>query len=238
MTALVELRAVRKRHRPRPGESIARELFQAIDLAIEPGEFVAIEGPSGSGKSTLLHLVGALDPNYEGAITLGGRDLASLPDMERAALRHRMVGFVFQAFHLLPHLTALENVLLPAAFGEVPDASIRAREALAQVGLSELHDALPPTLSGGERQRVALARALLARPPLLLADEPTGNLDAHTGAGIIELFRALNAQGTALLVVTHELRVSRAARRVLVLREGRLDPVAVDPLQTPGEGAR
>src|SRR5204862_1351494 len=149
------------------------------------------------------------------------------------ALRHAQIGFVFQSFNLLASLSALENVLLPDFFGEgVPDAHARAVEALATVGLSDKSSARPAALSGGERQRVAIARALLARPPLLLADEPTGNLDARTGQGIIDLFQQLHREGMTLLIVTHEARVSHAANRVLVLREGILQTEGAESMET------
>jgi putative ABC transport system ATP-binding protein len=171
----------------------------------------------------LLHLLGGLDRDFEGEVQVLGCDLRGLSDVELAALRHTQIGFIFQSFNLLPGLTALENVLLPDFFGDgVPDAERRAREALARVGLADKAKSRPAALSGGERQRVAIARALLARPPLLLADEPTGNLDAQTGEGVISLFRELHKEGMTLLIVTHEARVSHAANRVMVLREGRL----------------
>jgi putative ABC transport system ATP-binding protein len=234
----LSLRSVRKSHPVLPGEPRESELLRGVDLEVPQGEFLAIEGQSGSGKSSLLHLLGGLDRDYEGAISVLGHDLRTLSDAALSELRNQSIGFVFQSFNLLPSLTALENVLLPEAFGEVPHARQRAQQALERVGLRDKQAALPSRLSGGERQRVAIARALLVRPPLLLADEPTGNLDAVTGAGVIELFRELHRGGMTLLVVTHELRVSRAAGRVLLLREGRLEAPPVDPLQTPGEGAR
>ncbi|HEX9574736.1 MAG TPA: ABC transporter ATP-binding protein [Myxococcales bacterium] len=200
-------------------------MWRGLDLTVEEGEFVAIEGQSGSGKSTLLHVVGGLDRDYEGEVLVLGERLRTLSDARLAALRHARIGFIFQSFNLLAELTALENVLLPDYFGDgVPDAGQRAREGLERVGLADKASSRPTALSGGERQRVAIARALLARPPLLLADEPTGNLDARTGEGIIGLFRELHREGMTLLVVTHEVRVSRAASRVLVLREGALFP--------------
>ncbi|HYR19071.1 MAG TPA: ABC transporter ATP-binding protein [Myxococcales bacterium] len=200
-------------------------MWRGLDLTVDEGEFVAIEGQSGSGKSTLLHAVGGLDRDYEGEVLVLGERLRALSDARLAALRHARIGFIFQSFNLLAELTALENVLLPDYFGDgVPDAARRARESLERVGLADKASARPTALSGGERQRVAIARALLSRPPLLLADEPTGNLDARTGEGIIGLFRELHREGMTLLVVTHEVRVSRAASRVLVLREGALFP--------------
>ena len=233
----LELRGVTKRYPPRDGAP-TQELLRALDLEVAGGEFVAIEGQSGSGKSTLLHLLGGLDRDYGGSLRVLGEELRALDDAGLAALRNRGVGFVFQSFNLLPQLSALENVLLPEAFlhhaGPPVDAPARARAALERVGLSHKAAARPAQLSGGERQRVAIARALLLEPPLLLCDEPTGNLDARTGEGIIELFRALHHAGSTLLIVTHEVRVSRAASRVLLLRDGRLEAPAVDPLQAEG----
>jgi putative ABC transport system ATP-binding protein len=221
----IALRRVSKRYPPREEGAQPQELLCAVDLEVQRGEFVAVEGQSGSGKSTLLHLMGGLDRDFEGEVHVLGCDLRTLSDVELAALRHTQIGFIFQSFNLLPALTALENVLLPDFFGNgVPDADRRAREALQKVGLEDKANARPAALSGGEKQRVAIARALLARPPLLLADEPTGNLDARTGEGVIALFRELHKDGMTLLIVTHEARVSHAASRVLVLRDGTLFP--------------
>jgi putative ABC transport system ATP-binding protein len=221
----IELRALRKRYPPREPGAAPQDLWRGLELTVDEGEFVAVEGQSGTGKSTLLHVIGGLDRAYEGEVLVLGDRLRGLSDARLAALRHDRIGFVFQSFNLLAELTALENVLLPDYFGNgVPDAERRARDGLARVGLADKASSRPTALSGGERQRVAIARALLARPPLLLADEPTGNLDARTGEGIIDLFRELHREGMTLLVVTHEVRVSRAASRVLVLREGALFP--------------
>ena len=218
------LRGIRKRYPPRDGADPS-DLLRGVDLAISAGEFVSIEGPSGSGKSTLLHIAGGLDRDYQGEARVFGSELQALSDAELAGLRHRRIGFVFQAFNLLPGLSALQNVLLPDAFGEgVPDAKERARAALQRVGLLDKASARPGSLSGGERQRVAIARALMGRPGLLLADEPTGNLDTRTGDEIIRLFAELNREGLTLLVVTHEARVSAAAGRVLLLHDGVLAP--------------
>ena len=238
MTApALELLSLVKRYPQREGEGAdrdaparARPLLCNVSLRVLRGEFVAIEGQSGSGKSTLLHLLGGLDRAYEGEVRVLGEDLRTLTDAQLSALRNRELGFVFQSFNLLPGLSALANVLLPEAFGEIPSAPARAREALARVGLAGKERARPFELSGGERQRVAIARALLARPPVLLADEPTGNLDAATGHDIIELFRSLHKDGMTLLIVTHEIRVSTAASRVLLLRNGVLESPAHDPL--------
>jgi putative ABC transport system ATP-binding protein len=224
---VIELHGLQKSYPPREPGGRRTELFRALDLEVGRGEFVAVEGQSGTGKSSLLHILGGLDRQYAGEVKILGRNLRGLDDRALSALRHAQIGFVFQSFNLLASLSALENVLLPDFFGEgVVDAGARASEALAKVGLSDKASAPPTALSGGERQRVAIARALVARPPLLLADEPTGNLDARTGQGIIDLFRALHAEGMTLLVVTHEKRMSRAASRVLVLEGGAL---AADP---------
>ena len=207
----------------------AREVpvLRGVDLQVSAGEQVAIVGQSGSGKSTLLYLAGALDRDFQGEAVVAGQSLARLSERARARLRNEAIGFVFQSFNLLPGLSALENVMLPGMLrdgaGEPPGAvRSRAAEALARVGLAARSAAPPARLSGGERQRVAIARALFARPRVLLADEPTGNLDATTGEEIIRLFAELAADGMAVLVVTHEERMSGAAGRVLHLEEGRL----------------
>jgi putative ABC transport system ATP-binding protein len=209
----------------RDGEREVRVL-DGLDLDVAPGELVAVVGPSGSGKSTLLYLVGGLDGDFEGEAVVAGRSLRALPERERAAFRNAEVGFVFQAFNLLPQLTALENACLPGWFASAPRSRVeverRGREALARVGLAELAHQRPGQLSGGQRQRVAIARALFAGPRLLLADEPTGNLDSGTGQEIIGLFSELSRGGMTVLVVTHEERVSGAASRVLRLAGGQL----------------
>ncbi|ABC83553.1 ABC transporter ATP-binding protein [Anaeromyxobacter dehalogenans] len=213
-------KAFRDGDRPMP-------VLRGIDLEVRPGELVAIVGPSGSGKSTLLYVAGALDRDFAGEVEVAGTRLAGLSPRARAELRNRAVGFVFQSFNLLAGMSALENVMLPGMLrrdGAEGTAAVRARaaEALAAVGLAEKARATPAHLSGGERQRVAIARALLARPQVLLADEPTGNLDAASGDGIIRLFQRMAADGMTVLVVTHEERVSEAASRVLHLEDGRL----------------
>jgi putative ABC transport system ATP-binding protein len=201
-------------------------ILRGVDLDVAQGELVAIFGPSGSGKSTLLYIAGALDRDYGGEAVVAGVPLAGLSAAGRAALRNREIGFVFQSFNLLQGLSALENVMLPGLLrhGDAADGELRARaeRALEEVGLADKARQPPARLSGGERQRVAIARALFARPRVLLADEPTGNLDAVTGEGIIRRFADLAAGGLTVLVVTHEERVSRAASRVLHLSEGRL----------------
>lgn len=191
-------------------------ILQNIDLAIMPGEAVAITGASGSGKSTLLGLLAGLDTPSRGSVQLDGHVLFSLNEDGRARLRARLVGFVFQSFQLLPPLTALENVMLPLELAEDRDAEVKSRLMLDRVGLGERLSHYPKLLSGGEQQRVALARAFVVQPKILLADEPTGNLDAATGAGIIDLLFRLNAEtGTTLVLVTHdETLAARCSRRI------------------------
>jgi putative ABC transport system ATP-binding protein len=219
---IVVLRDVRKRY----GE---HEVLHGLGFVVHAGELLAITGRSGSGKSTLLQLIGGLDRRYEGSVAVAGQDLAALDDRGLAALRAARIGFVFQAFHLLDHLTVRENVRLPAFFHPARQldllggAGLRAADdALARVEMSSLADVHPSALSGGQRQRVAIARALFAGPQLLLCDEPTGNLDAQTGEGVIALFRDLNVAGMTIVIVTHEDRVAHAATRVVHLVDGRM----------------
>jgi len=197
-----------------------------LDLDIAAGEFVAIAGPSGSGKTTLLQLLGALDRGYEGSLKIGGRELRELGDRQLSRFRNSQVGFVFQAFNLLPALDVGGNVTMPAQFGVGLDrnrASARARELLERVGLAGFWSKMPLTLSGGERQRVAIARALLLEPPMLMCDEPTGSLDADSATMVLDLFAEIAAErGTTLVVVTHHASVSDRADRVLRLSHGRL----------------
>jgi putative ABC transport system ATP-binding protein len=194
-----------------------------ITFSVAAGESVAIVGASGSGKSTLLGLLAGLDRPTQGTVRLDGTDLGSLDEDARARLRGRLLGFVFQSFQLLPALTALENVMLPLELAGVPGATATARDWLVRVGLGERLKHYPRLLSGGEQQRVALARAFAPEPRLVLADEPTGNLDAVTGAQVIDMMFALNArQGTTLILVTHDEAIARRCGRVLRLQSGRL----------------
>ncbi|HYO74105.1 MAG TPA: ABC transporter ATP-binding protein [Archangium sp.] len=205
------------------GDGTEVRVLDGLSLDVADGDFVAVVGPSGSGKSTLLHLLGGLDVHYQGDVEVAGVKLSGLKDKELARFRNQHVGFVFQSFHLIPNLSAVENVLMPSHFGAATaEARKRAEALLDRVGLLAKKDRAPVRLSGGERQRVAIARALFTGPRLLLCDEPTGNLDAATGAGVITLFQELNREGITLLAVTHEDRMSTAARRVLRLKEGRL----------------
>jgi putative ABC transport system ATP-binding protein len=199
-------------------------VLRGISLTVASGELLSLVGRSGSGKSTLLHIIGGLDRRYGGRATVLGHDLFALDDRALARFRNREVGFIFQAFNLLDHLTALENVKLPSYFDHGPSVGDdeRARAALGRVGIGDKAEARPSELSGGQKQRVAIARALFHQPKLLLCDEPTGNLDSETGQQIIELFRTLNSDGLTLVIVTHEERVSSVASRVLRLEDGRL----------------
>jgi putative ABC transport system ATP-binding protein len=215
---VIELRAVARTY---PGPPPVPALRPA-DLAIDPGDYVAVTGPSGSGKSTLLHLLGLLDTPTAGTYLLDGLDTSALGDRDRSALRGGRIGFVFQAFHLLPYRTALENVLLAELYNQTPRAQRldRAVEALRAVGLGHRLDALPTTLSGGECQRVAIARALVNRPSLLLCDEPTGNLDSQNAATVMELLDELNAAGFTIVVITHDASVASHARRTIAISDG------------------
>jgi len=206
---------------PNGGATLA--ILQDIELAVMPGEAMAVVGASGSGKSTLLGLLAGLDTPTAGRVHLDGVDLFALDEDGRAALRKRLVGFVFQSFQLLAPLTALENVMLPLELAERDDAEARARVMLARVGLGERLGHYPKHLSGGEQQRVALARAFVVEPRVLFADEPTGNLDATTGASIIDLLFELNAErGATLMLVTHDEMVARRCVRQIRLAGGRI----------------
>jgi len=196
-----------------------------ITLDVQPGGFVVLTGPSGSGKSTLMHLLGCLDQPSGGQYLLNGHDVATLDPRTLAHVRNREIGFVFQGFNLLPRTTALENVELPMLYGpRVPAAERRARaaEALASVGLGERLDHHPNQLSGGQQQRVAIARALVNKPVLLLADEPTGNLDSRTSIEVMGIFQRLNAEGLTIVLVTHEPDIAEYGTRIVAFRDGRV----------------
>ncbi|MER5222092.1 ABC transporter ATP-binding protein [Streptomyces flaveus] len=198
------------------------EALKSCDLTVEQGDFVSVTGPSGSGKSTFLNIAGLLDAPTAGTYLLDGIDIGTLREQERTALRGRRIGFVFQSFHLLPHRSARENVLLAMVYNGIPRAERdrRAREALIRVGLGHRVDAPPTRLSGGERQRVAIARALVARPALLLCDEPTGNLDTGNAATVLRLLRELNDDGMTIVVITHDPEVAACGRRTVAIRDG------------------
>ena len=198
--------------------------LRGVDLVIDRGEYVAIMGPSGSGKSTLMNIIGCLDRPSAGKYILDGTPVESMDDDELASVRNKKIGFVFQTFNLLARTTALQNVELPLVYAKIPRLERRqqAEEALAAVGLQDRMNHQPNELSGGQRQRVAIARALVNKPSLLLADEPTGNLDSQTGREILDLFRDLHDRGNSIIMVTHEDDVAREAKRVIHIRDGRI----------------
>jgi len=195
------------------------------NIGIKKGEFVAVIGPSGSGKSTLMHLLGALDLASSGSIFLDGRDIEELSESELAGIRGRKIGFVFQSFNLIPTLTALENIMLPMMFQNVSleERKERAITLLKNVGLEKRAHHLPNQLSGGERQRVAIARALANDPEIILADEPTGNLDTKTGKEIVGLLDGLNKKGKTIIMVTHEPEIAKYAKRTIRIKDGRIE---------------
>ena len=219
--ALIELSGIERRFLL--GDTTVHALA-GLNLQIEAGEYVAVMGPSGSGKSTLLNLLGLLDRPNEGTYQLEGRDVTTLSPDEQATVRSTRIGFVFQSFHLVPRLTAAENIALPMTLAGIPVAerNQRVAKALKDFGLDQRADHKPDQLSGGQRQRVAIARATIMQPALILADEPTGNLDRHTGDEVVNLLEALNARGVTLIVVTHDQSMGARARRQLVMEDGRL----------------
>ncbi|MEV5207219.1 ABC transporter ATP-binding protein [Micromonospora sp. NPDC053740] len=212
------------------GVSVAA--LRGVSLTVQPGDYVALVGPSGSGKSTLMHLLGGLDRPTGGRLVIGGRDVNALAPPEMATLRNETIGFVFQAFHLLPRTSAVENVALPLVYRGVSARQRRERAAamLGRVGLGHRLDHRPNQMSGGEQQRVAIARALVTEPTVLLADEPTGNLDSVTGAAVLELLEQLNAEsGVALVMVTHDQEVAARAHRRITMRDGVVVADSADP---------
>ncbi len=218
---VIECRGVVKDYRSEAG--VLRALA-GVDLRVARGEFVAIMGPSGSGKSTLMNVLGCLDVPTEGSYRLAGVDVATLDDDALAGLRNRTIGFVFQGFNLLARASLEDNVALPLVYAHVDAAERRrrAREQLAKVGLGDYARSRPNRISGGQQQRVAIARALVTSPQLVLADEPTGNLDSQTSVEILKLFEALNAEGNTIVVVTHESDVAAWAKRLVQVRDGRV----------------
>ncbi|NND71126.1 MAG: ABC transporter ATP-binding protein [Rhodothermales bacterium] len=229
-SALIHLRGIKKLYKM--GDQIVRAL-DGVDLDIKSNEYVAIMGPSGSGKSTLMNIVGCLDTPSTGTYVLNGQDVSSLTDNQLAEIRNREVGFVFQTFNLLPRVTCLQNVELPLIYSGIRKSVRRemATKTLEDVGLGDRVTHKPNELSGGQRQRVAVARALVNNPSLVLADEPTGNLDTKTGDEIMMLFERLYRDGNTLLVVTHEEDVANHARRIIRLRDGLIesDTVVTEP---------
>ncbi len=219
---LIEIRGVSKRYDMGDAEVVA---LDDVTLVVDEGEYLAIMGPSGSGKSTLMNIVGCLDRPTSGSYRLGGRPVEDYSDDELARVRNESIGFVFQTFHLMPRADAWHNVELPLVYAGVPasERAERVERALAEVGLADRSGHRPSELSGGQRQRVAVARALVNSPAILLADEPTGNLDTRTGDEIMALFDRLHAGGRTLVVVTHEEDIARRAHRVVRLRDGRIE---------------
>ena len=244
MRLVIRAEEVRKSHGQ--GEGL-RAALDGVSLTIEPGELVCIVGPSGSGKSTLLGILGGLDLEFQGKVELFGKDIHKLGDRALARLRNENIGFIFQAFHLLSHLSVLDNVLAPSLFAaafplmgkpvthaETRDPAARARALLKRLGIADRANDTPAQLSGGQRQRVAIARALLLNPTLILCDEPTGNLDTETGAKTIDLFKELHAEGgLTLVVVTHEERLARIATRIIELRDGRISDRSPEAVHEP-----
>lgn len=196
-----------------------------INLSVDAGEFAAIMGPSGSGKSTLMNLIGCLDRPTSGKITIGGEDISLLSETDLARIRGERVGFVFQTFNLISRLTALKNVELPMVYQDIPrgERLKRAAKLLEVLGLKDRADHKPPELSGGQRQRVAIARALVNEPDILLADEPTGNLDSKTGLEIMQIFNKLHSEGRTIIMVTHDLALAENCDRIIRLKDGRVE---------------
>jgi putative ABC transport system ATP-binding protein len=219
--ALIELQGIERIFQL--GDSTVHALT-ALNLSIAAGEYVAVMGPSGSGKSTLLNLLGLLDRPSSGTYQLEGRDVTTLSPDEQAQVRSQRIGFVFQSFHLVPRLTATENIALPMMLAGIParERALRVAKALNDFGLEQRADHRPDQLSGGQRQRVAIARATIMQPALILADEPTGNLDRHTGDEVVHLLETLNASGVTLVVVTHDPALGARAGRQLVMEDGGL----------------
>ena len=221
MTAIIDMQSITKIY---DTGKVKVEALKGIDLLVQQGEFVAIVGPSGSGKSTLMNLIGCLDTPSEGRYLLGGEDVSKFTRDELADVRNRRVGFVFQGFNLLPQITAFENVELPLLFGGVAPRTRRERveELLTKVGLGDRMEHKPTELSGGQMQRVAIARALAMKPDVVLADEPTGNLDTSAGGDIMGLFTELWNHGSTLVVITHDMTLARRASRVVEIRDGHI----------------
>lgn len=234
LLALIDIRSLTKLYRM--GDTTVRAL-DGVNLSIEAGEFVAITGPSGSGKSTMMHLLGCLDRPTAGEFILDGRNVARLNDRELANVRNRKIGFVFQTFNLINRTSAIENVAVPQFYARRLNTRQPARRALERVGLGHRMHHRPSELSGGERQRVAIARAIVNDPVLVLADEPTGNLDSRTGEQIMEVFHSLNRQGVTIILVTHEHDVAIQARRIVQMRDGKIlaDRSTEEVLRADGE---
>ena len=234
MNPVIETRNLLKTYR---ADGVAVEALRGVDLRVAPGEFVAVMGPSGCGKSTLLHLLGGLDRPTAGEVVVAGQRLDALSESARAVMRRETVGFVFQAYNLIPNLTVAGNVDLPGLLAGHPPAEVAARreELLEALGLADKDRAFPGELSGGQQQRAAIARALVNRPAVLLADEPTGNLDSRSGAEVLALLRCFHADGQTTVLVTHDAKVASFAGRVVFMRDGQL--VDETRLAAPGDAA-
>lgn len=222
MKEIIRIEGVRKYYQV--GNQVVKALDD-VDLSIRQNEYVAIMGPSGSGKSTMMNILGCLDTPTSGEYCLNGTNVSQMDDNELAQIRNKEIGFVFQSFNLLPRYTSVENVALPLIYAGVSkhERTIKAEEALASVGLQERMEHKPNELSGGQKQRVALARALINKPSIILADEPTGNLDTKTSIDIMHLFEEIYRQGNTVIVVTHEEDIAQYARRIVRLRDGRIE---------------
>ncbi|PSR33758.1 MAG: macrolide ABC transporter ATP-binding protein [Sulfobacillus benefaciens] len=221
MMALIEMEQIRKSYKM-ADENL--EVLKGISLTIEQGDYVAIMGPSGSGKSTLMHILGCLDVPSSGHYFLSGQDIAGLSESKLASIRRKQIGFVFQSFNLLAALNALENVALPLLYQGVSPGEQRERatEALNQVGLGERLHHRPSQLSGGQQQRVAIARAIVTKPPVILADEPTGNLDSHAGQEVLGIFSRLHEAGQTVIMITHDTQVAHHANRIIQILDGNI----------------
>ncbi len=233
MSALISLQNIEKEYLMGEGDkSVLTQALRGVTTTIQEGEFVAIIGQSGSGKSTLMHILGFLDSVTRGTYQFDGRDTTAFDQDELADIRSKKIGFVFQAFNLLPRTTAIDNVRLPLIYQGVPvsEQKQRAEQALIRVGLENRMGHKPNELSGGQQQRVAIARALITDPRLILADEPTGNLDSTASAEIIQLFRNFNAEGRTIILVTHEPDVANVAKRIITLRDGKVLSDIQNPL--------
>lgn len=216
---VISLEGISKRYRSGDEQTIA---LHNINLTINKGEFIAIMGPSGSGKSTMMHILGLLDTPTDGSYQLDGRDVSKLKKNTQADLRNQHIGFVFQQFNLMPRTTVLENLLLPTVYGELPDRYERAEKLLKEVDLADRATHTGAQLSGGQIQRVAVARALMMNPALILADEPTGNLDSKRSEEIMQLFRSINKKGATIVLITHEPEIAAFADRVITLKDGKI----------------
>ncbi|MDR0284027.1 MAG: ABC transporter ATP-binding protein [Propionibacteriaceae bacterium] len=224
-TPVVDMRGIWKTYgMSRKDDAVRVDALRGVDLTVQDGEFTAIIGPSGSGKSTLMHIIGCLDTPTQGTYLIDGEDASDLTEEDLAEIRNHRIGFVFQQFNLLASLSAWRNVELPLAYGRVPAAKRRtlAMEALAKVGLTARANHKPGEMSGGQQQRVAVARALVTNPSLLLADEPTGNLDSVSSADTLKLFAELNREGRTIILITHDPGVAASARRVVQVRDGQI----------------